>query len=178
MKRLEKPAGIEMTGWARWLPDGKQIVFAGHEAGHPDRLYIQQIDSGSVRPITPEGVTGILVSPDGKSLLCKDNGKTAICSVEGNTPPQSIQGFDDKDGIIQWTADGRGLYVYPLGEPTFKISRFDLATGRKEFFKEVIPTDRAGIFFPPSIRLTPDGKGYIYSVRRYLMDLYLADGLK
>ena len=105
-------------------------------------------------------------------------GKAALCPVEGNAPPQPIQGFDVKDEVIEWTADGRGLYVHRSGEPTLKIFRFDLATGRKELFKEIIPADRAGIFTPPAIRLTPDGKGYVYTVRRYLMDLYLADGLK
>ena len=57
IRRLEKPAGIEMTGRKGWLPDGKAIIFFGHEAGRPNRAYLQQIDSGSVRPITPEGVT-------------------------------------------------------------------------------------------------------------------------
>ncbi len=187
LKRLEKPAGVEINGGKEnWLPDGKQIIFSGHESGHPDRVYLQQVDSGSVRPITPEGVTqtslssqkSIAVSPDGKSFICKDHGKMAICSIEGNSQPQPIKGLDDKDEVVEWTADGQGLYVYPSGEPMLKISRFDLATGRREFFKEIIPADRAGIFTPPTIRLTPDGKEYIYSVRRYLMDLFLADGLK
>lgn len=38
--------------------------------------------------------------------------------------------------------------------------------------------DRAGIFDEPFVLITPDGKSYVYTVRRYLMDLYLADGLK
>ncbi|MFN0124069.1 MAG: hypothetical protein ACKV2V_26500 [Blastocatellia bacterium] len=61
-----------------------------------------------------------------------------------------------------------------------KVSRLDTATGRKEPFKEINIADKSGIFFErnPSIDITPDGKSYIYSVRRYLMDLYLADGLK
>jgi len=58
------------------------------------------------------------------------------------------------------------------------VSRLNLATGRKELLKEVTPADRAGMFYPPSIILTPDGKGYVYSVRRYLMELFLVDGLK
>ncbi len=186
IKRLEKPAGIEMTGREGWLPGGKAIIFFGHEAGRPNRTYLQQTDSGSVRPITPEGVTdnavsdtkGISISPDGKYFYCVAGGQAALCSVEGNAPPQPIQGFDVKDEVIEWTADGRGLFVHRSGEPTLKIFRFDLAAGRKELFKEIIPADRAGILYPPTIHLTPDGKGYVYTVGRYLMDLYLADGLK
>jgi hypothetical protein len=41
-----------------------------------------------------------------------------------------------------------------------------------------MPADRAGISQPPNIFLTADGKGYVYRVSRYMMDLYLVDGLK
>jgi hypothetical protein len=41
-----------------------------------------------------------------------------------------------------------------------------------------MPADRAGIFMPPLILLTPDGKGYVYHARRFLTDLYLVEGLK
>ena len=44
--------------------------------------------------------------------------------------------------------------------------------------KEVTPVDPAGIFWPNSILMTPDGKGYAYSVTRVLSDLYLVEGLK
>ena len=166
--------------YALWLPDGKQIIFAGNEAGHLERIYVQQIDSESPHAVTPEGVGGVFYpSPDGKSLIARDaQGKAAIYSVEGNAPPRPIAGFDDKDAITAWSGDGRLLYVYSWSDGSLKISSLDLATGRKEPFKELIPADRAGIFYPPAIFLTPDGKGYVYSVRRYLMDLYLVDGLK
>ena len=59
-----------------------------------------------------------------------------------------------------------------------RVYRFDPATGRKELLKEVLPVDPAGIFWPNSIFMTPDGKGYVYSVRRVLSDLYLVEGLK
>jgi hypothetical protein len=53
----------------------------------------------------------------------------------------------------------------------------DLSTGRKALFKEVVPSDLAGIIRPPSVFLTPDGKGHIYELTRFLSDLYLVEGL-
>ena len=178
MRRLER-GRIEQYNYAAWLPDGKQVVFVGRESGHVDRCYVQTIDSGSPRPITPEGVTGSLVSPDARYLIAYDSrGKTAIYPIEGDEKPRPIPGLDDTDAISRWSGDGHSLYVYPFGSLPIKVSRLDLATGRKELLREVMPADRAGIFWPPAIFLTPDGKEYVYSVRRYLMDLYLVDGLK
>jgi hypothetical protein len=73
---------------------------------------------------------------------------------------------------------GKSLFVYSLSGFAMKVSRLDVATGRRELVKEVIPPDAAGIFTAPRIIFTPDAKGYIYTTRRYLMDLYLAEGLK
>jgi sugar lactone lactonase YvrE len=59
-----------------------------------------------------------------------------------------------------------------------RVYRFDPSTGRRELLKEVSPADPAGIFAPNNIFMTPDGKGYVYSVRRMLSNLYLVEGLK
>ena len=183
MRRLAKDR-IEQYNYAAWLPDGKQIVFVGRESGHGDRCYIQAIDSGGPRPLTPEGFVGltrgfVLISPDGRSLIAFDShGKAAIYPIEGDEKPRPIPGLDDKDAIARFSGDGRSLYVYPNGELPIKVSRLDLATGRKELLKEIAPSDSAGLWLAPFIVLTPDGKGYIYEMRRYMMDLYLVDGLK
>ena len=58
---------------ADWLPDGRSIVFSGNERGHSPRVYLQPIDAGPPRPVTPEGVSQEYmshpVSPDGKLLV-------------------------------------------------------------------------------------------------------------
>ena len=40
------------------LPDGKRIMFNAHEAGKPPRAFVQDLEGGAARPVTPEGVTG------------------------------------------------------------------------------------------------------------------------
>jgi hypothetical protein len=59
-----------------------------------------------------------------------------------------------------------------------KLSRFDITTGHHDFLKEVTLSDPAGVLNTPTIVMTPDGQGYVYTARRYLTDLYLAQGLK
>jgi len=41
-----------------------------------------------------------------------------------------------------------------------------------------MPADAAGLNSPNFILMTPDGKGYAYSVSRILSDLYVVEGLK
>ena len=176
MSPLEKH-GIDQYNDAMWL-DGKRVAFVGREAGHLDRCYVQSIDSGDPRPVTPEGVSCGSVSPDGKSVIGFDtHGNAAIYSVDAGDKPRTIPGLTS-EGIAGWSSDGTSLYVYESQEFSLKISRLDTASGRKEFLREIIPSDKAGIYSPPSILLTPDAKAYVYVARRYLMDLYLVAGLK
>jgi len=56
--------------------------------------------------------------------------------------------------------------------------RLDPISGRREMVKELMPADRAGLVRAPKIIMTPDGKSYIYDLRRNLTTLFLAKDLK
>lgn len=171
---------IEQYAWgAIWVPDGKRVIFLGREPGHDWRCYVQSIEGGPPRPITPEGTREwFLISPDGKSLIASDaQGQRAFYPVEGGAP-QPIQHLASADAIIGWSGDGRSLIVANVNEMPIRVYRFDPASGRKELLKEITPADPAGIFGYHYVFLTPDGKGYAYSVSRMLSDLYVVEGLK
>jgi hypothetical protein len=55
-----------------------------------------------------------------------------------------------------------------------RVEIFDIATGKRTLWKELVPPDPAGILAIGPILITPDGKSYVYSYRRTLEDLYLA----
>jgi hypothetical protein len=59
-----------------------------------------------------------------------------------------------------------------------KVDRIDLATGKREPFKEIVPADPSGAQSIPGLRFSADGKSYAYSLGRMLSDLYVVDGLK
>ena len=58
-----------------------------------------------------------------------------------------------------------------------KVYRLELATGRKELWRTLMPADAAGVssLIPGP---TPDGSSYQYSYTRTLSDLYLVEGVK
>jgi Tol biopolymer transport system component len=179
-ERVLERGPIEQYAWgAIWVPDGKRVVFLGREPGHDWRCYIQSIEGGPPRPITPEGTTEwMLISPDGRSLIASDaQGQRSFYPVEGGAP-QPILHLKSTDAIIGWSGDGRSLYVANVNEVPIRVYRFDPSNGHKELLKEIMPADPAGIFGYHYVFLTPDGKGYAYSVSRMLSDLYVVEGLK
>jgi Tol biopolymer transport system component len=182
VRHLERGPIERYSNATAWFPDGKQIVFQGRESGHDWRCYIQSIEGGPPRPLTPEGTTGslgeIFISPDGKIVIASDaQHQRSFYPVAGGAP-QPILHLENEDAIIGWGVDGRSLYLARTEEMPLRVYRFDPATGRKEMLKEVTPADPSGISAPNGIFMTPDGKGYVYSLRRLLSDLYLVEGLK
>ncbi len=50
--------------------------------GKPIRVFVQSLDGGAARPVTPEGVAGRLLSPDGKFLLTQ----SARAGIRADSP--------------------------------------------------------------------------------------------
>ena len=59
-----------------------------------------------------------------------------------------------------------------------RVDRLDVATGRREPWKELAPADLAGVAGVTNIVLTPDARSYAYTYVRRLSNLYLVEGLK
>jgi Tol biopolymer transport system component len=166
---------------ARWFPDGRRILVQGHEPGRGSRLYVVDLEGGPVRPVSGEGVRidgSNAISPDGSLVTATDrDGKAVVFSLAGGAP-RPIPGLSADDEISRWTEDGRSLYVFRHGELPAKVVRLNLATGKREPWKELLPTDPAGVVTITPILLTPDGKTYAYSYPRILSQLFLGEGLK
>ena len=166
--------GIEEFGLgANWLPDGNRIVFIGREHGHALRSYLQDLNGGMPLPVTPEGVTGTLVSSDGLYLIAADVHNNKLFYPLAGGAPHAIAGLKQEDRIIGLRDDGRSLYVLENTDIPIKISRLDLSTGQRELWKELNPSDPAGIREFKTVLLTPDGKYYVYGLTRSVTSLYL-----
>jgi serine/threonine protein kinase/dipeptidyl aminopeptidase/acylaminoacyl peptidase len=177
----------DQINWQRamWFPDGKRILANGAEPGRGQRSYILNLEGGELgggkpRPITPEGIAGRLVSPDGQWLITSDaQQKLSRFPVAGGEA-RAVPGQADRDEPIQWSADGRSIYVRQDGQdPKFKlVYRLEFATGRRELWKEYVVADPVRDAQSLPMALTPDGKSYAYTYMRSLYDLYLVKGLK
>ena len=162
-------------GRARFLPDGKNVVFTGTEPGHKSRIYVQGIDSGTARPISSEGVSGFFPTPDGKSVFGVSD-SVALYPVDAQGAPRPVPGIHPNESIFSVSPDGRSALVGLLLGDSMDVMRVDLSSGRRELFKKIGPFDPAGVFLVDAA-LTPDGKYYAYSCFNALSQLYLAEGL-
>jgi eukaryotic-like serine/threonine-protein kinase len=166
--------------WANWLPDSQGIVFTAKQEGHGARIYLQKSITGQPAPISPEGVDPLLlvVAPDGSQVAgVGADGLAYLYSLNGG-PTKTVPGFQPGEQPIQWSADGKSLYVYRPGELPAKVNEINLATGKRTFWRALAPADPAGVSQIGPIVMTPDGSSYIYGYHRTLSDLYLVEGLK
>jgi Tol biopolymer transport system component len=162
---------------AEWFPDSKRLLVLRYETGKPAREYILNIDGGEAKPVTPEWQFGLLL-PDGKSVVVDHEDKLLFYPVEGGEPREE-KNLLPADALFQ-AAHLRGRYVYASlrQEVPLKVYRWDLQTGQKEFWKELAPDERAGVYNIGILSVTPDGNWYSYSYVRDLSDLYMVEGLK
>jgi Tol biopolymer transport system component len=173
---------LRMADGVDWLPDGSRIVFSGNAPGRRPRIYTQSFSGGLPVPITPEGVVmsalARAVSPDGRVVVGLGPGGFSLYPIGGGEP-EPIPGRQAEDRFIQWTPDGRGLYLYRADEPD-RIWLLELSTGKRVLRQKVeirLPEPSADPELH-SVLLTPDGESYVYTYSGWLSDLYVLDGLK
>jgi len=166
--------------WAHWFPDGKRVLFSGNEPGKGVRLYVLDVTTGKSQPVTAEGVNGtaFVISPDSQWIAgIGPDEKGYLFPVAGGDP-RPIQGLNAGEQPITFSSDGRSLYVYQPGELPARVNRLDLQTGNRALWKELIPSDPAGVETIGPILMTPDAKTCVFGYHRMLADLYLVEGLK
>ena len=173
-----------LTGFrhGNWFPDGRRLLLCAAEPGHAARLYVVPIEGGAPKPIAPEGVCikqfGNSISPDGRLVAAIDSNNQAWIIPTDGGEGKLIAGMEPEEVPLQWSADGRSLYLVRGGEVPGKIYRLDLATAKREMVMELVPADPAGVTSLETILLTPDARSYAYSYHNNFSDLYLVDGLK
>jgi len=168
---------------AAWTPDGKRIVFVGNEPGHRNRYYVQSLDGGPPRSITPENVTyngldPVAISADGRFVaVTSPEGKIALQPLDGGAP-RSVPKLADGFVPLRFCPDNRSLLVYRSGEVPLKILRVDVDTGAQTLWKELEPVSRTEFNSFSEIRVGADCQSTAYSVVYEPSELWIADGLR
>jgi len=160
---------IKEYHYASFFPDGRQIVFTGVEARKDAviRSYVQDVNTGEVHLLTEEGTVALRVSPDSKRVITLQPDKTYYIQPLDGGEPKPIPGLETDDEPIQWSDDGRAVYVIGSGEFATKIYRVNLATGDRRAWKDIDPSNKVGLvgleLNPGGILITPDGKVCVYT---------------
>jgi len=176
IRRIERYGIQQYRHVIHWMPDGKQILFAGNEAGRAVRCYIQNIDGGKPRPVTPEGVSMCQASADGKLISGMDATAMKLYPLDGG-PPRPIAGLQAGE-VFDWTSDPRFAFVYQTKVAPVKIYRLNIQNGQRQLFKEIYPSDETGLSDMLHLLVSAGGRAYVYGYSRLLSELYLVNGLK
>jgi Tol biopolymer transport system component len=166
--------------WARWFPDGKRILFSANEPDKGVRLYVYDMATEKSEPISPEGVhgTAYVISPDSRYVAAIGPDQRGYLYPVGGGEPRPIPGFKLGEQPVTWSADSRSIYTYQPGELPARVDRLDIETGKRSLWKELMPSDPAGVENIGPVLMTPDARTCVFGYHRMLADLYLVEGLK
>jgi serine/threonine protein kinase/Tol biopolymer transport system component len=175
-----KVEGLEVGQSATWLPDGRLLI-AANEPNRGVRLFVQAVEGGRPRPITPEGIgtafPGFAVSPDGKFVAAIGSDRRGMLFPVDGGATRAIAGIADGEFPLRFSEDGRSIYVWKRDLPA-RVYHVDLETGKRELWKELMPVDPGGVERISNVVITPDAKSYAYTFSRLLSDLFVVEGLR
>jgi eukaryotic-like serine/threonine-protein kinase len=178
VRRIER-GDIRQYGYQiHWLPDGKQILFSGNQAGRATQCFVQSIDGERPRAVTPEGINYCQISPDGKLIAASDT-KWSVAQLYpmDGAAPRAIPGLLPGEAVA-WTSDPHVLYVFQHGTSSIRVFRLNILAGQRKFFKEFAVPAGPGVCEMSHVLFNPDGSAYVYGYTRLLSDLYLVSGLR
>lgn len=183
-RKLFPVAAVEQIHWATWLPDGKNLLLAANEKDRPVRLWVEQSETGALRPVSEEGITvtlpGVALSLEGRRVAAiGPEGAIQILDLSGTEKPRTLPGLEPGAfSPVDFSADGGTLWAYEFLTLPARLWRIDLPSGRRSLEAELAPRDRAGLWSIPAVHVSADGSVAAYSYTRTLSELYVVDGLK
>jgi serine/threonine protein kinase len=159
-------------------PEPRLLVTVGESY---DRGHIDLVTPAGRRPlgISPGFSPGDLaVSPDGGAIAYGTNPREfAICQIE--KPSCRKLALEAEVAPVQWSADGRYLYLRDHGEIPAHVTRYEIANGAQTSWLTLGPEDPASFVQVDDIILSRDGRGYAFdSFEVRDSSLFVVEGLR
>ena len=176
------PGKLLQTAALGWMPDGRSVYFLGN-LGDGWHVYLQDLAGGAARSITPpvspkQGYSEThLVSPDAKLVFARDTSDKAMLYRLDGGEARAIPGWQPEDIWITWSTDGKSAYIFHDEKNFASVYCLDLQTGKRELVNTIVVADPAGVTSIQAVRVTPDGKSYVYSYSREQSDLFVVEGV-
>ncbi len=177
--RVLPTPGVRSPAHARFLPDGKTLVFYGLKAGQGSGIFVQGIDGGEPKAIGGKGAGfGMLaVSPKGDRVVATGPDRRPwIFPLSGEATP--FPGGAEADLPIRWSTDGKTVYFHSMGAVPVAIRRVDALTGHFEVVRTLSPADPTGVQWVSPIAMTADANRLVFSYQRVISELHVVEGLK
>lgn len=178
--RAGEPRNLSQAGFdydlGLWLADNKHLLVIGREPGKRTRSYLTTMDTGLLKPITPEGVQAFPVE-DGKEVVSRQGDVLTFYPIAGGQPRQ-VKAIIPNIALPLSGQTGRYVIGAEQQEVPLRLYHYDTVTGAKQLWRELLPSDGSGVYSINMFDVTPDARWYAYSYVRDLSDVYLVDGLR
>ena len=193
------PYAFVPTGAGEPVPlelGGDRVISAAFLPGPEPRVVATvgvSPDRGRVEILTPAGrrATGIspgftpgdvAVSPDGSAIAYgaaygTGAGELALCPLE--KPPCRRLPLPAEATPIQWSADGRYLYLRDWGQVPAHVTRYEISSGAQTHWLTLGPEDSASLVGFGRILVSRDGRTYAFN--SFSVDdssLFVVEGLR
>lgn len=168
--------GVRFVERGAWLPDSRRVLLVGRAGDRPARTYLASLDGGAPEPLTPEGITGVLLSPDGERLLVRSGaGSWMLFAMRDGkmTPAEGLASLSP----VAWSDTANVVYARG-GEIPAQLYRVNLATGKREEWRRLKPADAAGAMAVEHVQVTPSGNALAYTYFQFDARLFVVDGLR
>jgi eukaryotic-like serine/threonine-protein kinase len=169
--------GLDVTA-ARWLRDGKHVVFTGRPTSDKQsRLYAVALEAGAPTRISETAINPfyIEVSSDDQLVAARDLDERVTLFPIGGGPAVQLPELGKEVVPAGWAASGQ-LWVRTRDVPSHMRS-YDIRSRRALEERTISPSDPTGVSRIPTVRITPDGRSVAFDYERTLSYLYLLEGL-
>ena len=167
---------FESIGSADWFPDGRSILFCGNRVGEASRCWVQPLEGGTARAVTPAGTGGGFISPDGEEVVAFTPSLGYRRYPLAGGSGREIPGLSSNDQVVRWSPDGRALVVGSATSRT--LDRVDLATGRREPLVTLGTEPPGPRARPVFFTMADDPRVYAYVAATYLSQVFTVDGVR
>jgi eukaryotic-like serine/threonine-protein kinase len=172
------PAGnIRFLERGSWFPDNRRVLLVGRELNRAVRTYVGELNGGIPKPLTPEGISGVLLSPGGDVVLVRDDWGNWMLFRIGDGSVVPAKGIEPGVVPVAWSNTPNVIYLRSRNIPAH-LERVDLRTGSHEPWRELMPADPSGAMAIQHIQITPSGDSYAYTYFQFDSRLFIIEGLR
>jgi len=169
-KRIELKPLQNIVNW-HWYPDSRHVVLTANAPGQKLRSWRLDTATGELRAITPEGVQGRIISPNGRLLVAEAESNTYLLDLQtGAKVP--LKGVQPEDLAVGFASDGSSLYVFQADVQGGRMFQIDPASGARRIVRTLHPNE-PGFLAVESPRVSLDGDHIVYSVTSLISQLFL-----
>jgi eukaryotic-like serine/threonine-protein kinase len=174
-RHLER-GDLDQYRFGRFFSDGKRVVLDASEPDHAQRCYVQEMEGGPPRAVTPEGTSNCAVSPEGERILASTpDGRWRLYPLAGGEPV-AVTGIAPDESVSRFSPDGRSVVVFERTRIPARVTRVGLSDGRRTILREIAPGDLGGVISLTSYVTTGDETSYVYSYLKDQTQLFLVSG--